>query len=264
MNKVMNRKFNLFGVVLPTLLLISSCKTLVHFQDYDYDVMNLDETGKANNQKDVIIYDKVDISFEQDNNKLMNVIIENKTPDNLVIDKSKSFVVTNGYGKELFKDVRTTRNATFSYVDGAVNTVTTQEGGVTMTIPPYSKFRVPVEETNVEAVNLPDVRLKLDETYTPFTTNNNLEFIIPYSFDLTGAEWTNTRNRIFLSKVKNSKKRLFESGFMMDETTKDDNGYHRKVVTEESSDASLGLLKVFVYVGIIGAVILGISIGGGH
>lgn len=146
----------------------------------------------------------------------MKFIIINNTNKSLIIDKSKSYVLYDGYSTQLFKDVRSSRSTTFNNVQDAVNNVQTNESGVSMTVPPYSKWELPIQETNVRQIKLlPSFRREVGvHSLTPFDNKETVEFVIPYSFDYSMAEWSTSRNRIYVNSIEaeaiNSEKREFE------------------------------------------------------
>ena len=85
----------------------------------------------------------------------------------------------------------------------AINNVQTSEGSVSMSIPPYSKYALPVQETNVRSIQ----RLPLSNysvgrhLLSPYDNQEVVEFVIPYSYDYSLSEWKTCRNRVFVNSV---------------------------------------------------------------
>ena len=104
----------------------------------------------------------------------------------------------------MFKDVRSSRNTTFNNVQDAINNVQTSDASVTMSIPPYSKWQLPLEESNVR--NLHDLPPFMSELGThPLQSYDNpepVEFVIPYTFDYSLAKWNTSRNRVYVSNIE--------------------------------------------------------------
>lgn len=175
---------------------------------YDYTVQNMDQTGKTNVSHLTVQYDGFDVVYQLNESLQMSFFVENKTNKSLIIDKSKSYVLIDGYSKELFKDVRSNRNTTFNNVQDAINNVQTNEGGQILTIPPYSRWQLPLEETNVSVMDFPEfIWQQGRHDFTQYTTNRTVEFVMPYTFDYSLAKWDTSRNRLFVGTV-NVEKRL--------------------------------------------------------
>ena len=121
-----------------------------------------------------------------------------------MIDKSKCYVLYNGYSTDMFKDVRSSRSTTFNNVQDAINNVQTSDASVTMTIPPYSKWQLPLDESNVR--NLHNLPPFINELGThPLQSYDNpepVEFVIPYTFDYSLTKWNTSRNRVYVSNVE--------------------------------------------------------------
>jgi hypothetical protein len=172
--------------------------------NYEYGIQNMDETAKCDRNSLTAIYDGVAISFMFDDDCRLLFEIENKTNKSLILDKSKSFVLYNGYSYELFKDVRTGKVTTFNDVQDAVSSVQTNESSVTMSIPPYSKWRLPVVETNIKKSKYPTF-VKYETGSYPqsvYSSEYTIEFVIPYSFDYKLAKWNTSRNRIYFDNLQ--------------------------------------------------------------
>ena len=123
----------------------------------------------------------------------------------LIIDKSKCYVLYDGYSKDLFKNVRSGRSTTYNNVQDAIDNVQTNESSITMSIPPYSKWSLPVEETNVAESKMPSTFF-WDAGNHPLTAfsygNPTIEFVIPYTFDYALAKWKTSRNKLFVGNIR--------------------------------------------------------------
>lgn len=175
-----------------------------------FGVQNLDE--KANVESNVLTchYDGFDILYKISNNFIVSFEIINNSNKSLIIDKSKSYVLYSGYSSQLFKDVRSSRSTTFNNVQDAINNVQTNEAGVSMTIPPYSKWALPLQETNIRAINpssLPPFSKEIGvHPLTAYDNKETVEFVIPYSYDYSMAKWDTSRNRIYVNSIEVTKK----------------------------------------------------------
>lgn len=195
-----------------------SCKTrellplpsvIATVNTYEYVVQNMDEEAKCDNSTLTAFYNGFNVSYYLNNMK-MTFVIENKTNKYLIIDKSKCYVLYNGYSKELFKDVRAGRTTTYNNVQDAISSVNTNESSVTLSIPPYSKWELPIEESNIQAVErFYNFKWEVgDHSLTQYTTNQTIEFVIPYSWDYALAKWSTSRNRLFVGNI-NVNERVF-------------------------------------------------------
>jgi hypothetical protein len=175
-----------------------------------FGVQNLDE--KANVESNVLTchYDGFDVKFKISSDFIVSFEIINNSNKSLIIDKSKSYVLYSGYSSQLFKDVRSSRSTTFNNVQDAINNVQTNEAGVSMTIPPYSKWALPIQETNIRAINpssLPPFSKEIGvHPLTAYDNNETVEFVITYSYDYSMAKWDTSRNRIYVNSVEVTKK----------------------------------------------------------
>lgn len=169
-----------------------------------FGVQNMDEMAKIEPDLLTAHYDGFDVTYKISNDFVVSLIITNNSNKSLIIDKSKSYVLYNGYSTDLFKDVRSSRSTTFNNVQDAINNVQTHEGGVSMTVPPYSKWELPLQETNVRQLNkLPEFNLSVGvHSLSPFDNKETVEFIIPYSFDYSMAKWDTSRNRIYVNSIE--------------------------------------------------------------
>lgn len=121
-----------------------------------FSIQNMDQIGKIEPQSLTTHYDGFDVKYKVTNKFLIFFEIINNTNKSLIIDKSKCYVLYNGYSTDIFKDVRSSRSTTFNNVQDAINNVQTSDASVTMTIPPYSKWQLPLGESNIRNLsNLP-------------------------------------------------------------------------------------------------------------
>lgn len=180
---------------------------------FSFGVQNMDEKAKTESNALTCHYDGFDVRYNIREDFVVTFTIVNNTNKSLIIDKSKSYVLYDGYSTQLFKDVRSSRSTTFNNVQDAINNVQTNEAGVSMTIPPYSKWELPLIETNVHAIQRAPQCKYTDGIYplTPFDDNQEIvEFVIPYTFDYSLANWDTSRNRVFVNSVE-VKTRAFSS-----------------------------------------------------
>ncbi len=194
-------------------LLLSSCKTkellplpnvTAIVNTYEYTIQPMDEDAKCDNTTLTAFYDGFNVIYGLNKDKIMKFCIENKTNKYLILDKSKCYVIYDGFSRELFKDVRSGRSTTYNNVQDAISSVSTNESSITLSIPPYSKWELPVEETNLDA--LKEYNKIITElgshSLTPYTTNQTIEFVIPYSWDYSLSKWATSRNRLYVGNIK--------------------------------------------------------------
>ena len=169
-----------------------------------FSVQNMDQQGKIEPQSLTAHYEGFDVKYKIAGNFLISFEIRNNTNKSLIIDKSKCYVLYNGYSTDMFKDVRSSRSTTFNNVQDAINNVQTSDASVTMTIPPYSKWQLPLEESNVRNLhNLPPFIKELGTH--PLQSYDNpepVEFVILYTFDYSLAKWNTSRNRVYVSNIE--------------------------------------------------------------
>lgn len=205
---------NLFGLIVAVLVM-SSCAApnylpapTIHYPGIQntctFGVQNMDEKAKVDPQTLTAHYDGFDVNYKIHDDFVVSLVIINNSNKSLIIDKSKSYVLYDGYSTQLFKDVRSSRSTTFNNVQDAINNVQTNEAGVSMTVPPYSKWELPLQESNVRQIRtLPDFNPAIGiHSLTPFDNKETVEFIIPYSFDYSMAKWDTSRNRIFVNSIE--------------------------------------------------------------
>lgn len=183
---------------------------------FSFGIQNMDEKAKVDNNTITCHYDGFDFTYEIDfQNMTISFMIVNNSNKSLIIDKSKSYVLYDGYSTQLFKDVRSSRSTTFNNVQDAINNVQTNEAGVSMTIPPYSKWELPKEETNIRGLNkFPSMKYIIGiHSISQFDKEQEIvEFVIPYSFDYSLAKWETCRNRIFINSVEVTKREFKHEG----------------------------------------------------
>ena len=197
-------------ILLIVLIATSSCGSAkklsyssveVTENDFLYQVENLDKTGKINSSTLSVLYDGFSITYRIELDCKVTFTIENTSNKSLILDKSKCYVLYNGYASDLFKDVRSGRMTTYNNVQDAINNVQTGESSVTMSIPPYSKWDLDLAESNIVASPYPKSYSATNKIFTPFTADQTIEFIIPYTYDYSLAEWNTSRNRLFIGEV---------------------------------------------------------------
>lgn len=169
-----------------------------------FGVQNMDNVAKVEEKALTCHYEGFDVTYKISNDFVISLEIINNTNKSLIIDKSKCFVLYNGYSTQLFKDVRSSRSTTFNNVQDAINNVQTNDASISMMIPPYSKWELPLEESNIREIKtLPDFKTSLGvHTVTPYENKETVEFVIPYSFDYTMAKWDTSRNRIYVNSIE--------------------------------------------------------------
>ena len=168
-----------------------------------FAVQSMDNKGKIEPQSLTAHYEGFDVRYKISDAKLVSFEIINNTNKSLIIDKSKCYVLYNGYSTELFKDVRSSRSTTFNNVQDAINNVQTSDASITMIIPPYSKWSLPLNETNVRSIELPAFMEDLGVCpISPYDNPETVEFVLPYTFDYSLAKWDTSRNRIYVGQIK--------------------------------------------------------------
>lgn len=169
-----------------------------------FSIQNMDNKGMVEPQSLTTHYNGFDVRYIVGYNLVPTLEIINKSNKSLIIDKSKCYVLYNGYSRDLFKDVRQSRSTTYNNVQDAINNVQTSDASVTMSIPPYSKWELPLSETNIKSIeHFPDF-IEKQGTY-PIQSYDNpepVEFVIPYSFDYALGKWDTSRNRIYVGQIE--------------------------------------------------------------
>ena len=214
MKKLAPRKVWQTSLLLTScLMLLCSCGSTRQLQElppvsmttnhYEYSIQNMDGTAQCNAL--TAIYEGFNVSYSLNSNRKMVMTIENKTNKSLIVDKSKCYVLYDGYSKDLFKNVRSGRSTTYNNVQDAIDNLQTNESSISMSIPPYSKWSLPVEETNVAESKMPSTFF-WDAGNHPLTAfsdgNPTIEFVIPYTFDYALAKWKTSRNKLFVGNIR--------------------------------------------------------------
>ncbi len=213
----MKQLHTFIGIALFTLL-ITSCAAPSYLPspeiNYPYikntcnfGIQNMDEDAQIELKNLTCHYKEFDIKFKLTKDTIITFEIINKTNKSMIIDKSKCYVLRDGYATDLFKDVRSSRSTTFNNVQDAINNVQTNETSVSMTIPPYSKWTTAIKETNLKKLEkLPDFITEPGITHlTQYDDIDVVEFIIPYSFDYSMAKWSTCRNRVYINCITSEK-----------------------------------------------------------
>lgn len=207
------KNLKLFIGFLLVAVLVTSCKTpkllpvppaTLTYNVYEYHIQSMDNESKCDNSSLTAMYDGFNIRYYLNSSKQITFVIENNSDKYLILDKSKCYVLYDGYSRELFKDVRSSRVTTFNDVQDAINNVSvnTSDAGITLSIPPYSKWELPISETNIEVIAMPETFVEEDKSLTPYTTNQTIEFVLPYSRDYKLAKWSTSRNRLYVGNIR--------------------------------------------------------------
>lgn len=177
-----------------------------------FGVQNMDEDAKVEVTALTCHYEGFDVAYKILQNLVVSFTVINNTNKSLIIDKSKSYVLYDGYSTQLFKDVRSSRSTTFNNVQDAINNVQTNEAGVSMTIPPYSKWEVPLQETNLREIKrLPAFNKTFGvHSVTPYDNQETVEFVLPFSYDYSLANWKTIRNRIYVNSIEVERGQTFK------------------------------------------------------
>lgn len=170
---------------------------------FSFGALNLDNNAKIDNSNFTCHYNGFDIQYILEKDFTLSFVIINNSNKSLLIDKSKCYVLYDGYSTQLFKDVHSSRSTTFNNVQDAINNVQTNEASVLMTIPPYSKWQLPVTECNIRPVKkLPDFSAQIGtRAISQYDNQEVTEYVIPYSYDYSMAKWETCRNRLFVNGV---------------------------------------------------------------
>lgn len=168
-----------------------------------FGIQNMDEQAKIENEDLISHYDGFDVKYTISDDFTVSFTIINNSGNDLLIDKSQCFVLYAGNATQLFKDIHMTGNTTFNDVQGAINNVQTSHGSIMAIIPSYSKWTLPLSETNIRNVGtLPEFcSTSGTHSLSQYDNPETVEFIIPYSFDATMRKWKTSRNRIFVNRI---------------------------------------------------------------
>lgn len=205
---IRQRQHTNFYIFLFPILFVScaSYKSYLPVPDYDkytitynLTMQNMDNEGICDLTSWNVTYNDFSVRYTINNDKKLVLEIDNKSNKTLILDKAKCYVLINGYSNELFKDIRSGRSTTYGNVLDAINNVQTNENSVTLQIPPYSRWTLPLSECNVPDVPLPESQA--EKTYSVYDAAGTVEYILTYTFDYTLAKWSTSRNRIWVEKV---------------------------------------------------------------
>lgn len=187
----------------PTYI-VPDIKTKCIVNEGIFSVQNMDNKGLVESQSLTTHYEGFDVRYKFVNNFVPTFEIVNKTNKSLIIDKSKCYVLYNGYSRDLFKDVRLSRSTTYNNVQDAINNVQTSDASVMMSIPPYSKWELPLSESNVKNIEKLPNFIEKQGTYPMQSYDNQepVEFVIPYSFDYALGKWETSRNRVYVGQIE--------------------------------------------------------------
>lgn len=244
-NLVSNKVWQMSLFLTCSIMLLCSCGSTRQLQElppvsmttnhYEYSIQNMDGTAQCNAL--TAIYEGFNVSYSLNSDKKMVMTIENKTNKSLIIDKSKCYVLYDGYSKDLFKNVRSGRSTTYNNVQDVIDNVQTNESSITMSIPPYSKWNLPVEETNLAESRIPSIFYwdAGNHPITAFTDGNpTIEFVIPYTFDYALAKWSTSRNKLFVGNIRVEKSLEYlysDLGQTIDRTGVSSNEFYRTQAT---------------------------------
>lgn len=166
-----------------------------------FGILNMDEQAKVENNNLVCHYKDFDVQYTISNDFIISLTIINNSNKDLLIDKTKCFVMYNGNANQLFKDARMTGSTTFNDVTGSTN-VSTSHDRVMMIIPSYSKWSPTLNETNLRTSRVPDF-MTIDGLHHLSVYDNPevVEFSFEYSFDKKQAKWGYCRNKVYVNTV---------------------------------------------------------------
>ena len=166
-----------------------------------FGIQNMDQKAKVENSKLTCHYKDFDVQYTISDGFILSLTIINNSNKDLLVDKTKCFVMYNGNATQLFKDARMTGSTTFNDVTGATN-ISTSHGRVMMIIPSYSKWSPTLNETNLRATEVPS--FMLIEGLHHLTVYDNpevVEFSFEYSYDNKQAKWGSCRNKLYVNTV---------------------------------------------------------------
>lgn len=202
----------LVGIVVTMLLASCGSHKVLEYKEYVYvppynvkttdfmfTVQNMDNEGMCDPSTLTASYKDFYVRYVITEEKRLLLEIENRSNKTLILDKAKCYVITNGYSKELFKDVRSGRSTTYGSVQDAINNVQTNENSVTLQIPPYSKWKLPIAECNIPSFSMPP--FGINQNYTVYEAEKTIEYILTYTYDYALSQWSTSRNRLWIEKV---------------------------------------------------------------
>lgn len=166
---------------------------------YHLTMQNMDNEAVCDLVDWQVKYPDMGVRYVIKPDKKLVLEIDNKSNKTIIIDKAKCYVIIDGYSNPLFKDVRSGRSTTYGNVLDAVTNVQTNENSVTLQIPPYSRWTLPVGECNVPYVPLP--KSGVVREYSVYEAEKTVEYIFTYTQDYTLAQWKTSRNRLWVNRV---------------------------------------------------------------
>ena len=166
-----------------------------------FGIQNMDQKAKVENSNLTCHYKDFDVQYTISDSLIVSLTIINNSNKDLLIDKTKCFVMYNGNSAQLFKEARMTGSTIFNDVTGSTN-VSTNHGRVMMIIPSYSKWSPTLNETNLHSSQIPNFMTAGGlHQLSVYDNPEVVEFSFEYSFDQKQAEWGNCRNKVYVSTV---------------------------------------------------------------
>ena len=166
-----------------------------------FGIQNMDQKAKVENNNLVCHYKDFDVQYTISDDFILSLTIINNSNMDLLIDKTKCFVMYDGNATQLFKDARMTGSTTFNDVTGSTN-ISTNHGRVMMIIPSYSKWGPMLNETNLRSSEVPPFMTKEGLHHLSVYDNPEVvEFSFEYSFDKKQAKWENCRNKVYVNTI---------------------------------------------------------------
>lgn len=166
-----------------------------------FGIQNMDQKAKVENSNLTCHYKDFDVQYTISDDFILSLTIINNSNKDLLVDKTKCFVMYNGNATQLFKDVRMTGSTTFNDVTGSTN-ISTTHGRLMMIIPSYSKWSPTLNETNLRAMEAPSFMFNEGLHHLSVYDNPEVvEFSFEYSYDNKQAEWGNCRNKLYVNTV---------------------------------------------------------------
>lgn len=174
-----------------------------------FGIQNMDRKAKVENSNLIAHYKDFDVQYSIADGFILSFTIINNSDMDLLIDKSKCFVMYDGNATQLFKDVYMTGSTSFNDVTGA-NQISTSHGRVMMIIPSYSKWEPKLNETNLHTSKVPDfIMAEGLHHLTVYDNPEVVEFSFEYSFDKKQTKWGSSRNKVYVNTV-NVKHKIME------------------------------------------------------
>ena len=173
-----------------------------------FGIQNMDQKAKVESNNLVCHYKDFDVQYTLSDNFILSLTIINNSNTNLLIDKTKCFVMYDGNATQLFKDARMTGSTTFNDVTGSTH-ISTNHGRVMMIIPSYSKWSPTLNETNLRSSKVPPFMTEVGLHHLSVYDNPEVvEFSFEYTFDKKQAKWDISRNKVYVNAVNVTKDNL--------------------------------------------------------